>query len=243
MDKNGNVGIFRFAATVRKQLVAAIKELEADGETPLDRKGVFFKFSRTGTFNTTEYKVQPARVKRDDGSSVLDYHFLTKEVWGKVMALPDINDEIERLRQPLEVMEALAKLPLEADPSESNKILGIEQEQQQASEDGDGGVSDSGSLDDGDFGAGAQSKGGDFSGPSEEDVAAAKAAEEAAAEAQAAAERAVAKAAAAKAAAAKGPATPATTKPVSQVVTKKPAPKAPPAEPASESFDDIFPNT
>lgn len=238
MDKNGVVGIARIAATVRKKLKALIKELEAKGITPIGRKGIFFKISRTGTFNTTDYQVEPNRIDREDGSSILDFHTCTNEVWQKVMALPDINAEIERLRQPEEVMAALAALPLSAAPGESNKILGLDQEekQQSSSSEADGSVSDDNV---GDFGAGDEVRADDGAAAAE-------------AEAQAAAAEAAAKAAAAKAAAlktrtapvaaAKAPATSKPT-PARTAAPKAAAAPTPPQAESTEEFNELFPDT
>lgn len=123
IDKQGKLGVLRITHTCMKQLREEVKKLLQREINPMGARGIWWEFSRTGTGFQTKDTVHPSRIARPDGSEILDFHVLTPEIAAAALqALPDLNEEMERIRRPEEVLEQLA---VTDDPTEVNRILGI----------------------------------------------------------------------------------------------------------------------
>lgn len=123
IDKQGKLGVLRITHTCMKQLREEVKKLLQKEINPMGVRGIWWEFTRVGTGFQTKDNVQPARISRPDGSEVYDFHVLTAEIAAAALeALPDLNEEMERIRRPDEVLEQLANTD---DPAEVNRILGI----------------------------------------------------------------------------------------------------------------------
>lgn len=240
-DKTGAVGVLKLNNRCMKDGVRVkAKKLVADGHTPMGVKGIFFEFTRHGDGFQTPDEVQPHRLEREDGSSVLDFHVFTPELARLALdVLPDFDDEKERIRYSEEVLEALAACS--DDPAEVNLILGIGTEAS-ASEPADNGpVTDVGGDEFGDAvteAIGADLKAAVTETETEEDD---EEAELAAALAAAKAKKAAKAAEAARLAAPKASAPKAETEAPAKAKTKtEPAAEFDPTTGTDEDFDGLF---
>jgi hypothetical protein len=124
IDKSGKFGVLRISNKLMKTLRDQVKELVARDINPMGVKGIFWKFTRVGDGFLEADKVVPNRIPQPDGSDPLDFHILTAEIGAMALeALPDFEEEKQKISYPVEVMEALAASS--GTPEEVSRILGV----------------------------------------------------------------------------------------------------------------------
>jgi hypothetical protein len=122
MDKKENFGVFSAPYGLVKKYRAEMKKLELlayPGSefkiSPAGRKGVFFRFTRTGKASATSDTATPIRIQLADGSEILDFHRISDDQLKRAsQVLPDLYELMEQDRISEDKIEALVKLDRES---------------------------------------------------------------------------------------------------------------------------------
>jgi hypothetical protein len=138
INKQGQFGIFVAPYNFVKSLKEEMRQLRTQtypGTTelikPAGRKGVWFKFTRTGKASPTSDKAVVNRITQADGSEIKDIHRISDEQLMEAAGrIPDLKDLREQNRITVEQINALVALDKAGkgspDPKEVDLILEVE---------------------------------------------------------------------------------------------------------------------
>jgi hypothetical protein len=123
-DRMGKRHILELGSSAGKSLKEVIKKLQEGGHTPFGRRGIWFRVTRVGNGGMMNPdKVEPVRIERPDGSSVLDFDEASNgELKSALAEFESFQAMRDRITFPFEVVEALAHSS--GDPMEIPRILG-----------------------------------------------------------------------------------------------------------------------